>query len=208
MAKQTNLELLSHRVRRLYAGLRRTAPASVDAVLPIVFASEKLVGVCQDFSGGRSPDEIREELTQIAYHIAHVKDPLKKYLENTGRDREIVERFINGSRALKVVIDIANREKHGYPSDRPSRSQCDAYLGEVGRSLQIRTGAQSSAVYTIDPKSGRPVLRTTGDANAAVVYRGEVRDKNSAVIGDFLDFARDALADWERLFTSLGISLA
>lgn len=209
MVEQTNIELLSHRVRRLYAGLERTAPTTIDSIPLKVWRTNKLVGVCHDFSGGESPDDIREVLTQIAYNIAHVKDPLKKYLSDKARDLKMVERFIDGSLALKILIDIANREKHGYPSDRPSRSGKDPCLGGVGRSLRLQTGTEenSSAVYTIDPKTGQPVVMTTGGASGAVVYWGEVRDKNSAVVGDILDFARDALEDWERLFSSLDISL-
>jgi hypothetical protein len=207
--ERSNIELLSHRLRRLYAGLGRTAPTTIDAIPLKVWRTDKLVGVCHNFSGGESPDDIREVLTQIVYNIAHVKDPLKKYLSDKGQDSKNVERFIDGSLALQVVIDIANREKHGYPSDRPSRSGRDPSLGAVGRSLRLETGAEkgSAAVYTIDPKMGKPKVMTTGGASGAVVFWGEVRDKNSALIGDILDFSEDALAGWERLFSSLGITL-
>ena len=183
---------------------------TIDAIPLKVWRTDTLVCVCHDFSGGESPDEIREALTQIAYNIAHVKDPLKKYLSDRGRESKLVERFIEGSPALRIMIDVANREKHGYPSDRPSRSGFDPYLGEVGRSLRLQTGAakHSSAIYTVDPQTGQPVIRTTGGGSGAVVYSGEVRDKNSVVIGDILDYARDALAEWERLFSDLSISLA
>jgi hypothetical protein len=191
-------------------GLERTAPTTIDAIPLKVWRSDKLVAVCHDFSGGESHDDIREVLTQIAYNIAHVKDPLKKYLSEKGQDSKMVERSIDGSLALQVVIDIANRQKHGYPSDHPSRSGRDPSLGAVGRSLRLETGAKrgpSCAVYTIDPKTGKPKVMTTGGASGAVVFWGQVRDKNSALVGDILDLSRDALADWERLFSTLGITL-
>lgn len=205
----SNVELLTHRLNRLYAGLQRTAPTSIDAIPLKVWRTDKSLRVLHDFSGGQSPDDIRDALTQIVHHIAHVKDPLKKHLGEKAKGPSKVERFINGSPALKVVIDIANREKHGYPSDYPSRSGHDPFLGDVGRGLQLKTGGLqgSSAVYTIDPKTSKPKVITTGGASGAVVYWGDVRDKNSARLGDILDFCNDAIADWERLFGDLGISV-
>ena len=205
----SNIELLTHRLNRLYAGLKRTAPISIDAIPLQVWRTDKFLRVLHDFSGGQSPDDIRDALTQIVHHIAHVKDPLKKHLGEKANGPSKVERFINGSAALKVVIDIANREKHGYPSDHPSRSGHDPFLGDVGRSLRLKTGGEkgSSATYTIDSQTGKPHIVTTGGGSGTVEYWGDVRGKNSARLGDILDFCNDAIADWERLFGDLGISV-
>ena len=107
------------------------------------------------------------------------------------------------------MIDIANREKHGYPSNGRDRSRLDPYLGEVGRHLELRTGPQpnSCAVFTFSPKTGKTAMTTSGSAEGSVVFWGRVLDRNSAVIGDILDPARGALDDWQRLFSSLNIAL-
>lgn len=210
MAAQPNMELLAHRIERLWAGLKRTGPVAVDAIPPEVWRTDKLLCLWHDFSGGESNAEIRELLTQIVYKVAHIKDPLKKLLKERGRDPNTVERFIDNSHALKIIIDGANIEKHGRPRDRPSRSGLDPYLDEVSRPLILQTGSEkgSSVIYTMNPSTGQSKITTTGGGSGFVKYRGEVRDKDSKLIGDILEFAVDATADWVRLFSDLGIPLA
>lgn len=80
----------------------------------------------------------------------------------------------------------------------------------------MRANKQSMGVITIlsfqtlwsATKTGNSKILTTGGESGAVVYWGEVHDKDSGLVGDFLDFSKDALAAWERLFASLGITLS
>jgi hypothetical protein len=48
-------------------------------------------------------------------------------------------------------------------------------------------------------------LRTTGEGEAKIVLSADVLDKDGNRIGDLVEIAEQAVADWEKLLAELGI---
>jgi len=208
MVGGTNLEHLAYRLDRLYKSLGEVGQAPVEQFAPVVCRSEKFIALHQDFRGGLSEADVRELLGKLLFHDAHVKDLLKKVLREQKRDANVVEQAINASRELGICIDLANWDKHGYPPDRPTRSGLAPRLGDVGRVLRLETGGEpgSLTALTIDRMTGKPVVIQRGGGRAAVVFCGDVLDKNDRKVADIIDIASKAVAAWETLFATLGFS--
>lgn len=72
--------------------------------------------------GNESEAAIINRIFLILYNLASLKDHLKTCLEKNGYDKNIVEKEVNNSLYLQVLIDLVNQEKHGYPLTRTNRS--------------------------------------------------------------------------------------
>ncbi len=139
--------------------------------------------------------------------VANLKDHLKEFARNHGRDAEEVETAIEGSTPLKILIDLHNSEKHGEWNPRKGRSGLHPRLAEVTRAVRFR-GDGKTAVHSlrIPLRPGEPA-RASG--NVASVIVADVLDENGQKIGDgdFVGMIAAALADWERLLSSWGVTL-
>ena len=111
--------------------------------------------------------------------------------------------FFKTSMPLKIVADLCNADKHGYPPDKPWTDLVPR-LGEVTRPLQITAKPGAGwFMYTVGA-DGRP--RTFGEGEAKVVLLADVLDKDGNRIGDLVEIAEQAVTDWEKLLVELGIA--
>jgi hypothetical protein len=79
-------------------------------------------GVSVALPGHGDPLKIAADIYSIIHLLATLKDHLKNQLVKQGLNKNIVEREIDSSIHLQVLIDLVNQDKHGYPLTKHIRS--------------------------------------------------------------------------------------
>ena len=123
----------------------------------------------------------RNEVETAAVWLWSLKDYLKKRLDHTGGNPNDVEAYVNGSRYLPVLADIANGAKHAELTK--SRSGRFARLG--GCSMAVRTGMRLEQVQDEDAD-----VQVTLDDPNGVSYKLSIVDRNGKYVGNGLVLLR------------------
>jgi len=194
---------LRDRIRRIYAAIDAGEEQDLTKLRARVVKSGGLVGVYQDFSGGLKAEQIENLAYSLIHNIANVHGHARKWAKRNGRDPASVDSAVDASFEIRVVIDLSNNDKHGYPPRDGGRSGKSPKLVDARRVLRMTTGQEkgSSVAMTLAP-DGTP--RISGAGAAKAVLTGEVLDGKDAHIGDLDDLARRAVEDWERILQDLG----
>jgi hypothetical protein len=131
-------------------------------------------------------------------------DHLLKWASRTGRNPDKVKDAVRKSFELRVILDLSNVDKHGYPARDGGHSGRAPNLTEVNRVMQLSTGTQpnSSATVLFTPM---PEARLVGSGSAKVVVTGTIVDRSGAVLGDLRRFLETAVGAWEGLLRELGV---
>jgi len=194
-------ELIS-RLRRIYAAIAEGTDTDISRLSATVQQNDRITFVWQDFREGLSDEQLRNLAFSLAYNVFSLRDHLKNWAKaHCGSDQRVKD-FFKESRPLRIIADLSNADKHGYPLDRPW-TDLGPKLGEVTRPLQLtaKPGAGWFAL-TVGP-DGRP--KTIGEGEAKIVLSADVLDKDDNRIGDLVKIAEEAVADWEKLLAELGI---
>jgi hypothetical protein len=200
----TTLSQLAFRLQRIHAAIGETVETDISKFPATVGKSERLILMSQDFRGGLSDERLTNLAVSLIHNVFNLRDHLVKWARaHGGRDQGGWD-FFKGSMPLKIIADLSNVEKHGYPLERPSWSGLDPKLGEVTRPLSLTASPGAGwFVFTVG-KGGEPT--TIGKGEAKVVLRADVLDGNDNRIGDLVEIAENAVADWERLLAELGVA--
>lgn len=207
--KQGSMEKLRYRLSQMQRALGDTAPRDPQSVPPRVLQSEDAIAIHQDFTGGQSPEDIRGDIEQLIYQIAHLRDLLVNCAADHGHSNVDVDGFVRESRELSICMDLANLFKHGQYDKRRRWSGTERYLGDVDKALRITTGPrpQSIAGFTVrNDEQGCPRHVPLGDGSGEVVYTGDVFDSSGQKIGEVMEIATKAIQAWEALMQSWGIT--
>lgn len=198
---------LTARVRRIYAAISASVEADVNKFLATVIDRQNFTSIYQDFSGGLREEEISNLAHMALSNIASLRDHLIKWAGANGKDPQRVWDTFHDSIPLRIVQDLFNNDKHGYPpKDGRGNSGVAPMLAEVNRVMRLKTKprAGSGVMLTLGP-GGRPVV--SGDGTASVVVTGQVVDKDGKVLGDLYDIELKAVEAWENLLTEYGVQL-
>ena len=168
--------------------------------------SHKRISFIQDFSGGLTDEDFSNLAQSLIDNIANLKDHLRKWATHNGRDKSLVDRTFKGSFELRVIKDLSNNDKHGYPPRQGGHSGRAPKLVNPRRILRLTTGASkgSSVVMTLGP-DGRPMIFGSGSGMA--ILRGDVVDDKGEIIGDLHDIANKAIEDWAGLLSAYGVEI-
>jgi hypothetical protein len=194
---------LTFRLRRLYVAIGGNVETDLTKFPAKVIATEKLIGVCQDFRGGLSDEEIYNKAIHVVDDIAALRDNLIRWAVANGKDKQRVWDTFNRSFPIRVIQDLCNVEKHGYPL-KQSNSGRDPKLVEVNSGMRIQPTGKGWSGVTLAP-SGK--LEKFGNGSASVAITGVVADKHDTVIGDLYDIEVKAVRDWEALLIEFGVRL-
>ncbi len=191
---------------RLYAAINQVRATDLTKVVPIVEDTDEARSVLYDFSGGKTQAELANEAHSLASNIGSLKDKLKAWARLNGKDSKVVEKWIDSSPPLQVIIDLWNADKHTYPLDR-ERSGKSPRLENLTQRLRLTaSGKGGGSGVTVRPDAqGRFSLVPVGSGSKAVVVSGEVVDGNGDLIGDFMDIANAAVEDWKNLLKEFGL---
>jgi hypothetical protein len=199
-----NSDDLMGRLKRIYASLGSAEETDMSKLKAKTMSDGKCIGLHQDFTGGLSDEELENLAHSLIYNIANLHNHLERWAKKNGKDKSRVDEVLNGSLALRIVQDLSNNDKHGYPPRDGGESGKLPRIGKITRALQLTTSPQqgSFVAMTLGP-GGIP--RISGSGKARVVISAEVLDKDGSVIGDFRQTALEAIDAWECLLTEFGI---
>src|SRR5258706_10028796 len=102
---------LDSRLDRLSAAVGETAAREPAKLTRTVVPIQR--GFQFQFDGGLSKAQLANTAMQAIFHVAHLKDYLKKWARSHDHDPAQVDQAVRSSLALKVLIDLADSDKHG-----------------------------------------------------------------------------------------------
>jgi hypothetical protein len=147
-------------------------------------------------SNVKSPEEIKDNIAHLFIWIWSMKDYIKNYAKELGKDPKTVENFVNNDQFLPVCSDIANREKHG--DLNKSRSGKFAIMGELSYTTNIlRMNIGSKFIVRTNEIDFVPVNPSELDLSRPIF------DLNNNLIGDAFDYLLEGIKSWENLYSSL-----
>ena len=164
-------------------------------------------GVHHDFGGGASPEDLMNDASSLIENVASLRDHLKKWAKDNGRDPKKVDETIQCSPDLRVIMDLWESDKHGGDRRDGGLSKRSPRLASVDRALRLRTQPKKNSWVTLQAGlDGR--LRSFGDGTATLDTSGTVYDGNGNVIGDLQEFVTRAISAWECLLVTYEIGRA
>ncbi len=193
---------VSERVKRIYAALGETVEGDLTAIPPIVDLDEGGIRVWQDFTDGLSDAELENLLYSLIYNIAHLKDHARRACKNLKIDPGQVDAIVRDE-SLRIVTDLSNNDKHGYPPRDGGHSGKSPQIKKTERYLRMTTSGEPGSVTTVTYCPGG--MKSTGDGSADVIITADVVDADDVKIGDAHELCVKALKVWESALKELGL---
>jgi len=109
-------------------------------------------------------------IMSVIHLLATLKDHLKNSLKEKGHDPLLVERTIDESIHLQILIDIDNQDKHG-TNLRKSRSNKSPIITDIHQGFYL-----GSKVYDIEGK----VINKNGPPTIAI--KALIKDSNGSIL--------------------------
>lgn len=200
---------LSRRIKRIYAAIDETVTLNPQEFRPTVRQrDEGDYEAVVSFRGDATDEQLENDVNNAIHAVAHFKDHLKRWAREKGKDSAAVERTINGSRDLQVVIDLSNRDKHGPPrGNEIGRSGLRPSLVNFSRGLTLQAEGKGRR------KEGSVVITMFGEVEGVdfdgtwVETSADIIDASGTKVGDAASVARAGVRAWEALLAEYGARL-
>jgi hypothetical protein len=189
---------LTQRLERVYAAIGETMTREPEKLQPSITREPGVIRI--SFDGGLSPAQLENAAMQAVFHVAHLRDHLRGWAKAHNHKPSLVDDAVDQSLALKVVLDLANRDKHGGSPRNGGFSGLFPKLTDVRRCVRLTGGSEPPAIDFPLSASGKYTPGIHGDA--AAIISGDVLDKNGKQIGDLNQFLLEGLSVFERLLES------
>jgi hypothetical protein len=181
--------IIRERLDRIYAALGETFTQDHSKFGALV--TPQPWGVRVTFDGGLSQAQLVNAAMQAVFHVAHLRDHLKRWACEHGCSPDDLETAMASSLALRVIVDLADRDKHGGSPRNRGYSGRDPRLTHVARGIRSTGGTALPIVrFAIGPSD---VTAPEFAADAAAVISGPVFDFAGERIGDLNDLLTEAL---------------
>jgi len=199
-------DVLIFRVQRLYAAIGAVEETDISKLKTTVTSDGDQISFYQDWSGGRSEQELANTAHSLIYNIANLRSHLKKWAAHNGQDKARVDTEFNNSKALQVIADLSNNDRHGYPPRNRGHSGQSPRLRKIVSILELTTKAEkgSSVGLTFTPQGVPKIL---GDGTAKVIISGDILDRDGNNIGNLHETALEAVEAWESVLSDFGVKL-
>ncbi|MFC2059462.1 hypothetical protein ACFLTS_07525 [Chloroflexota bacterium] len=199
---------LIFRVRRIYSAVGAVEEADISKFVAQEINDGRKRGFYQDWSGGKSKEELTNTAWSLISNIANLEAHLKKWTDDNGLDKTKVDAALNNSQALKIIKDLHNKEKHPYPPRKGGYSGLSPRVGEINSTLQLTVGGSGkpSAVSVIISPQGIPKKSESGSGTAKVVISGDIFDGDGNKTGDLYKVALEAIEVWETVLGDFGVT--
>ena len=198
------MDEIHQRISRLYAAIGDIEEDAPDKLKATVIQTEKITAIFQDFRGGFSDEQLPNQAHTLIYHIANLRDHLRRWTVQNGHDKNKVNQTVANCLEIQIIQDLSNNDKHGYPPrDRGESGKCPQLI-EINRVMRLQTQAKVGSMIGITLGAGGvPIF--FGDGTAKAVVTGDVVDDAKNPIGDLYDIATQAVEAWERLLGDFGL---
>ena len=150
------------------------------------------------FDRNKKESDTLNKVFLILHNLANLKDHLKNILNKRADDPQVIEKEINNSIYLQVVLDLSNQEKHGYPLTKTRRSLKDPLIKNIQYSMLVTAGLSS---FSIDLLSGQ-----SKTANCPIVIDADIFDSKGNHMFRLDELIDNAMADWEAMIKKFKIS--
>ena len=160
-------EAISTRISRLYAAVDALTEVDMRKLPGKIVGRRNTFGLLQDFSGELSCEEMTNTAYMLIHNTANLRDHLRRWASQHGKDKARVDATFQESEALKVVQDLSNNDKHGYPPRDGGYSRVAPRLESVRRVLRI-SGEPNSSIYLTLGANGIPEMLGDGDVKAVI----------------------------------------
>lgn len=197
-----NIEL-SQRIHRIYSSIKAVEETDPNKIKGIVITTDKCIGVFQDFRGGLDGAELSNLAHTLIYNIANLRNHLIKWAVQTGKSKENINEAFTQSLELRIIQDLSDNDKHGYPSRSGGYSKLCPQLVNINRIMQLKTQAKKGSIIGMTSGTGG-IPKIFGDGTAKAIITGDVVDNKNNRIGDLHEIATKAVEVWEQLLMDLG----
>jgi len=184
------------RIKRVYSSINKKSDGDVKKYVNIKKIAPGRLFIT--FDNGQNKCDTINVVTEIIGHLAKLKDHLKNIINARGDDKKIIEKEIDESLYLQLVIDLDNTEKHGYPLTRPERSKKSPQIKNVDHSLVVPPQKQVG----FNLRTGEIV--DSDDCHISIT--GDIVDKNGKLICRLNKLVNEALNAWEEIIRKYNIS--
>jgi hypothetical protein len=173
---------------------------------PKVIKDSKRVAIYQNFSGGRSNAQIENNAHILIYNVANLKEHLRRWADNSGKDKAKVNAAFRGSQALRIVKDLSNNDRHGYDPTKKGNSGISPRIDKINTIMQMTTRPEKGSFIGLTlNRQGRPKI--IGDGSAKVIITGDILDRNGNKVGDLHETLLKAINDWEIVLAEFGVNI-
>lgn len=140
-----------------------------------------------------SEEEAQNKIQTVISGLANLKDILKDRMKSKGQDEELIEDEINKSENLKLILDLSNQEKHGYPLDN-RRSGRDPLISNIQTGMGISDKPDN---ITYVASSGAKAH------NVMISISADIVDSDGVKICSFDHLVNQAVSDWEMIVKNI-----
>ncbi len=197
-------DAILQRISRIYAAIGPIEKGDPGKPKATVIETERIKAVFQNFRGGFSNDELSNQAHTFIHNIANLRDHLRQWAAQNGQDKNKVDQTVDNCFELKIVQDLSNNDKHGYPPRDGGHSRKCPQLNEINRVLRLQTQAKKGSMIAMTLGAGG-VPKFLGDGTDKGVVTGDVVDNHKNRIGDLYEIANKAVEAWERLLADFGL---
>jgi hypothetical protein len=200
---------IADRIRRLYTAVGESVEHDLSTLRPEVGREMQPEGeyvvYSHDFGGGLTDEQLHNKVTSIILHVTHLRDHLRKWAKKHRKNPKAVDAVVNRSAALKIVIDLADREKHGGDRRDGGKSGRSPRIVDLCRPLRINQSAPETGVeITLGPMAQLDV-HSIGGGSVSLAITADVVDDRGSVIGKLDAVLENALRAWETLLSEWGL---
>lgn len=201
------LDLLDRKIRQMHEALGDLKDSDLSSIKPERLSTHRGFYFKVDFSQGNTEAGLANVASLLITNIACMKDHLKVWCTKNNKIFE-GENLIDSDKNVALVHDLWNIDKHA-ELNRAPRSGHHPRIQGLSQMLSLSTGtsAGSSAMFTIDPRTGEMKTQTQGGGSVKRVITGQVVDEHGALLGDFAEICEKATAAWEQALNRAGVAI-
>jgi hypothetical protein len=145
-----------------------------------------------------NPNQVLEKILSIVSNLSNLKDHLKKAATSKGVDKNLIEKEIENYLPLKLIIDINNAEKHGYPVTS-KRSNLDPKIVNVSSGLKV-VGDEATSI------SIHPDGRIEQSGNVETILDADIVDFHNNKICKFSELRIKSIDAWEKIILKFSLT--
>ena len=189
---------LNSRLKRLSVALGKRYELDIKSQVKIARKVTSGKHAVEFSFGTLDETEMIERIFNVINNIAGLKDHIKNKLRSKNKDPKLIENMINNSDVLKLIMDLWNQDKHGYPLTKKNRSKRNPKIININQGLTISRGKKASVSFSITANCAS----YASSENAAVVISGEVVDETGSFIISVENMFKQAITDIENFIKS------
>ena len=155
--------------------------------------------------GGLTDEELSNIAHSLIHNIANLQGHLQKWARQNEKEVSNVNKAFSNSNELKIIQDLSNNDKHGYPPRDGGHSGIAPKIKQFTRGMQLTTPEGGGTLALAFDAKGKP--RVIGKGDAAVVISGEIIDRDGNTAGNLHSIAKKAISDWEDLLKEFGLKV-